>query len=48
MSKSGYTTGEADSGQPYLQLTQAVSAIANATDSGITTVVLKNYTSSAF
>jgi hypothetical protein len=48
MSKSGYTTGEADSGQPYLQLTQAVSAIANATDTGITTVVLKNFTSAAY
>jgi hypothetical protein len=48
MSKSGYTTGEADSGQPYLQLTQAVSGIANATDSGITTVVLKNFQTSAY
>jgi hypothetical protein len=48
MSKSGYTTGEADSGQAYLQLTQALSGIANTTDTGVTTVVLKNYTSSAF
>lgn len=48
MSKSGYTTGEADSGQPYLQLTQAVSGIANATDAGAVTVVLKNFSSSAY
>lgn len=48
MSKSGYTTGEADSGQPYLQLTQSVSGIANTVDTGITTVVLKNFATSAY
>ena len=48
MSKGGTTTGEADTGQPYLQLSQAVSGIANATDGGVVTVTLKNYQSSAY
>lgn len=48
MSKSGYTTGEADASQPYLQLTQSVSAIANATDTGLVTATLVNYTSAAY
>lgn len=48
MSKSGYTTGEADTGQPYLQLTQAVSGIANATDAGTVTATLVNYQTAAY
>ena len=48
MSKGGTTTGEADTGQPYLQLSQNVSGIANATDGGIVTVTLKNYVATAF
>jgi hypothetical protein len=48
MSKSGYTTGEADAATPYLQLTQAISGIANATDAGTCTVTLKNYQSASY
>lgn len=48
MSKSGYTTGEADVTQPYLQLTQAVSGIANATDAGVVTATLFNYTATSY
>jgi hypothetical protein len=43
MSKGGVTTSGADTGQPYLQLTQAVSGIANATDGGVVTATLKNF-----
>lgn len=48
MSKGGTTTGEADTGQPYLQLSQAVSGIANATDGGVVTATLKNFQASAY
>lgn len=48
MSKSGYTTSEVDVGQPYVQLTQALSGIANTTDTGVATVTLKNYVSAAY
>jgi Phage tail tube protein len=48
MSKSGYTTGEADVASLYVSLSQAVSGIQNTTDSGVTTVVLKNYLTAAY
>jgi hypothetical protein len=48
MSKSGYTTGEADAGSPYLQLAQAITGIANTVDAGTCTVTLKNYQSAAY
>jgi hypothetical protein len=48
MSKSGYTTGEVDTSTLYVSLAQAVSGIANSTDSGVSQVVLKNYLTSAF
>ena len=48
MSKSGYTTGEAETGSLYVSLAQAVAGIGNTTDSGVTTVTLKNYLSAAY
>jgi hypothetical protein len=48
MSKSGYTTGEVDTSTLYVSLAQAVSGIANTTDSGVGQVVLKNFTSTAY
>lgn len=48
MSKGGATTGEADVGSSYVQLTQAVSGIANTTDAGNVTVTLMNYQSSSY
>ncbi len=48
MSQSGYTTGEVDLGSQYVQLSQALSGIANSTDSGIVQVSLSNFTSTAF
>lgn len=48
MSQSGYTTGDVVNSGPYLQLDQNVSGIANATDGGVTSVVVKNFVSSAF
>ena len=48
MSKSGYTTGEADVATLYVSLAQNVSGIGNTVDSGVTTVTLKNYVSTAY
>jgi hypothetical protein len=48
MAKSGYTTGEADLGSLYVSLSQAVSAIGNTSDGGLTTVTLKNYVSTSY
>lgn len=48
MNKSGYTTGEADVSTVYVSLAQAVSGIGNTVDSGVTTVTLKNYLSTAY
>lgn len=48
MSKSGYTTGEVDIGQPYVQLNQSVSGIANTTDGGVMTATLKNFQASSY
>lgn len=48
MSQSGYTTGEKDLSQSYTQLTQAMSGINNATDSGTVQAVLVNYQSASY
>jgi hypothetical protein len=48
MSQSGYTTGEVDLGSQYVQLNQALSGIANATDSGVTQVSLSNFLTAAY
>jgi hypothetical protein len=48
MSQSGYTTGEVDLGSQYVQLNQALTGIANATDSGVTQVSLSNFLTAAY
>ena len=48
MSQSGYTTGEKDLGSQYVQLSQALSGIANSVDAGVTQVSLSNFTATAF
>lgn len=48
MNKSGYHKGTVDLGQPYVQADFDMSGIYNSTDNGIATVVLKNFTTSAF
>ena len=48
MSQSGYTTGEVDLGSQYAQLNQALSGIANSTDSGVVQVSLSNFVATAY
>ena len=48
MGKAGFTTGEVDTSTLYVSLAQAASGIANTVDSGVTTVTLKNFLSSAY
>ncbi len=48
MSQSGYTTGAVDLGSQFVQASYNVSGIANATDSGIVQVSLKNFQSTAY
>ncbi len=48
MSQSGYTTGEVDLGSSYVQLSQALSGIANTTDGGVSQVSLSNFLSAAY
>jgi hypothetical protein len=48
MSSSGYTTGDVDVSQAYIQLDQALSGIANVTDAGVTQVSLTNFLSAAY
>jgi hypothetical protein len=48
MSNSGYTTGEKDLGQPFVQLDQAVSAIGNTTDSGVAQVSVSNFQTASY
>jgi hypothetical protein len=48
MSQSGYTTGEVDLASQYVQLNQALTGIANATDSGIVSVSLSNFLTAAY
>ena len=48
MGKAGFTTGEVDTSTLYVSLAQAASGIANTVDSGVTTVVLKNFINTAF
>lgn len=48
MSQSGYTTGETDLGSEYVQLSQALSGIANTVDAGVAAVVLSNFTATSF
>lgn len=48
MSQSGYTTGEKDLGQGYIQLNQALSGVANSTDGGVVQVSLQNFVSTAY
>jgi hypothetical protein len=48
MSKSGYHKFVPDLGQVYIQASFDLSGINNATDAGVTTVVLKNFRTSAY
>lgn len=48
MSSSGYTTGERDLGGTYVQLSQALSGIANTTDTGIAQVSLQNFVTTQY
>lgn len=48
MSQGGVPKAQRDLGQTYVQATFDISAIYNATDSGIAKVVLRNWTSSAY
>lgn len=48
MSQSGYHTGAVDLGSTYVQAAYDVSGVANTVDAGVTSVVLKNFLSSAF
>ena len=48
MSKSGYHKGTVDLGQTYVQADFDMSAIYNTTDTGITTVVLKNFSAATY
>ena len=48
MSSAGYTTGEKDLSASYIQLTQALSGIANSVDAGVSQVTLKNFVTTAY
>ncbi|HEY6021605.1 MAG TPA: phage tail tube protein [Candidatus Paceibacterota bacterium] len=48
MSQSGYHKGTRDLGSTYVQAAYDVSAIGNTTDGGVTKVVLKNWTTTAY
>ena len=48
MSQSGYTTGEVDLGSTYVQLSQALSGIANSTDGGVSQVQLTNFVNTQY
>jgi hypothetical protein len=48
MSKSGYSTGEVDTSTLYVSLAQAVTGIANSTDSGVAQVSLTNFLTAAY
>lgn len=48
MSQSGYTKGQRDLGQVYVQATYDVSGVNNSTDGGIAAVVLKNWVTTAY
>jgi hypothetical protein len=48
MSQSGYTTGEKDISQSYVQLDQSLSGIANTTDGGVSQVTLSNFVTAAY
>jgi hypothetical protein len=48
MSKSGYHKGTVDLGQTYVQADFDMSAIYNTTDTGIATVVLKNFSAATY
>ncbi len=48
LSKAGYTTGERDLTATYTQLSMALSGIANPADTGVASVVLKNFQSASY
>lgn len=48
MSQSGYTTGKRDLSTPYVTADFALSGINNTTDAGVTSVVLKNFVTTAY
>lgn len=48
MSQSGYITAKVANSGPHLQLDMTLAGIQNATDTGVTSVVLKNYNVAAY